>query len=281
MARELKGLAAGLIAGLFVVGASFGVSAIVTHGQPAEAPPAAKPSKLPAAGVRQSRPRSLSRRDAACIFRTCANCHGKDAQGQIGPTLHGSGRPGREDRAKHRERFPAADACLQGQAERRADSGACRLYSVTQIIIGSHYDHDRQSHDHDTEDVGQEETRTNGTHSDRPDTLLIERPIPPCCIVIFGATGDLTHRKLIPALFSLEAQGLLPEHFKIIGFARRDFSDHSFRDELQSSLQEFAPDLWKESQDAWHKFARRIVFHRSDFDNAQGFHLAQRAAGQV
>ncbi len=103
------------------------------------------------------------------------------------------------------------------------------------------------------------------------DPLLIERPIPPCCLVIFGATGDLTHRKLIPALFSLEAQGLLPDHFKIVGFARRDFSDHSFRDELQSSLQEFAADLWKESQPAWQKFARRIVFHRSDFDNAAGF----------
>ncbi len=104
-----------------------------------------------------------------------------------------------------------------------------------------------------------------------PDPLLIERPIPPCCLVIFGATGDLTHRKLIPALFSLEAQKLLPDHFKIIGFARREFSDHSFRDELQSSLQEFAPDLWKEAQDAWQRFAKRIVFHRSDFDNAQGF----------
>jgi len=103
------------------------------------------------------------------------------------------------------------------------------------------------------------------------DTLLIERPIPPCNIIIFGATGDLTHRKLIPALFSLEAQGLLPDHLKIVGFARRDYSDHSYRDELQGSLEEFAPDLWKESQDAWHKFARRIVFHRSDFDNAQGF----------
>jgi len=63
----------------------------------------------------------------------------------------------------------------------------------------------------------------------------------------------------------------LPDHFKIIGFARREFSDHSFRDELQSSLQEFAPDLWKEGQEAWQRFAKRIVFHRSDFDNAQGF----------
>jgi glucose-6-phosphate 1-dehydrogenase len=103
------------------------------------------------------------------------------------------------------------------------------------------------------------------------DALLIEKPIPPCCIVIFGATGDLTHRKLIPALFSLEAQNLLPDKLKIVGFARREFSDHSFRDELQGSLEEYAPDLWKEAQDAWHKFSRRIVFHRSDFDNAQGF----------
>jgi len=103
------------------------------------------------------------------------------------------------------------------------------------------------------------------------DARLIEKPIPACCIVIFGATGDLTHRKLIPALFSLETQGILPDHMKIVGFARREFSDHSFRDELSQSLQEYAPDLFKDNQDAWNKFARRVVFHRSDFDNAQGF----------
>ena len=111
----------------------------------------------------------------------------------------------------------------------------------------------------------------NSDQSTAVDTLLIERPIPPCNIVIFGATGDLTHRKLIPALFSLDTQGLLPDHLKITGFARRDFSDHSFRDELKASVQEYAPDLWKEAEAAWPKFARRVVFHRSDFDNAQGF----------
>ena len=100
----------------------------------------------------------------------------------------------------------------------------------------------------------------------------LERPLPPCSIVIFGATGDLTHRKLLPALFSIEAQGLLPEHLKIVGFARRDFSDHSYRVEIQQSLQAFAPDLWKDHQDTWAKFAKRVVFHRSDFDNADGFH---------
>ena len=111
----------------------------------------------------------------------------------------------------------------------------------------------------------------NSDQSTAVDTLLIERPIPPCNIVIFGATGDLTHRKLIPALFSLDTQGLLPDHLKITGFARRDFSDHSFRDELKTSVQEFTPDLWKEAEASWPKFARRVVFHRSDFDNAQGF----------
>lgn len=111
--------------------------------------------------------------------------------------------------------------------------------------------------------------------TDAPQTsdkgTLIEHPLPPCSIVIFGATGDLTHRKLLPALFSIEAQGLLPDHLKIIGFARRDYSDHSYREEIQQSLQEFAPDLWKDHHAAWTKFARRIVFHRSDFDNPDGF----------
>ena len=114
-------------------------------------------------------------------------------------------------------------------------------------------------------------TTQNTDQATAADTLLIERPIPPCCIIIFGATGDLTHRKLIPALFSLDAQGLLPKQLKIVGFARREFSDDSFQEELQKSLQEFAPDLWKEAQDTWKQFSKRVVFHRSDFDNAQGF----------
>ncbi len=118
---------------------------------------------------------------------------------------------------------------------------------------------------------------TGATHKD-DDSLLIERPLPPCCLVIFGATGDLTHRKLLPALFSIEAQGLLPDQLKIVAFARRDFSDESFRDEVQKSLKEFAGDLWGESQGEWPKFSARIVFHRSDFDNAEGF---QRLKGRL
>src|SRR5258708_7312495 len=56
-----------------------------------------------------------------------------------------------------------------------------------------------------------------------------DRVAPACAMVIFGATGDLTHRKLIPALFNLWAQGLLSEHFRIMGVARRELSDEAFR----------------------------------------------------
>ena len=55
-------------------------------------------------------------------------------------------------------------------------------------------------------------------------------------LVIFGATGDLTHRKLIPAVFNLFRQGLLPDDVSVIGFARRDKTDEGFREELLASL---------------------------------------------
>ena len=103
------------------------------------------------------------------------------------------------------------------------------------------------------------------------DAMLIEHPLPDCNIVIFGATGDLTHRKLMPALFSIETQGLLPPNTKIIGFARRAFSDQTYREEIKAALMEFAPELWREGQASWKKFSQRIVFHRSEFDNTHGY----------
>lgn len=56
-------------------------------------------------------------------------------------------------------------------------------------------------------------------------------------IVIFGASGDLTHRKLIPAFYNLYANGLLPEDFAILGVSRTEFSDENFRDKLKQSLE--------------------------------------------
>lgn len=58
----------------------------------------------------------------------------------------------------------------------------------------------------------------------------------PCLLVIFGASGDLTKRKLIPDLFALERQDRLPEHFAILGLGRTELSDQAFRDEMAEAL---------------------------------------------
>jgi glucose-6-phosphate 1-dehydrogenase len=62
----------------------------------------------------------------------------------------------------------------------------------------------------------------------------------PCCFVIFGASGDLTHRLLVPALYNLAATGLLPEAFSIIGVARAEMSNDAFRSDLDKGLRRFA-----------------------------------------
>jgi glucose-6-phosphate 1-dehydrogenase len=66
------------------------------------------------------------------------------------------------------------------------------------------------------------------------------RPADPCSFVVFGASGDLTHRLLVPALYNLAATGLLPEAFALIGCARSEMSDEAFRDDLAKSLPKFA-----------------------------------------
>jgi glucose-6-phosphate 1-dehydrogenase len=95
------------------------------------------------------------------------------------------------------------------------------------------------------------------------------KSIPPFTIVIFGATGDLTHRKIVPALYTLWAEGLLPEQFNIIGFARRDWTDELFRAEMQSGLQQFGRLPFDQGQ--WDKFAPNLHYHRSEFDQAEGY----------
>jgi glucose-6-phosphate 1-dehydrogenase len=65
-------------------------------------------------------------------------------------------------------------------------------------------------------------------------------PADPSCFVIFGASGDLTHRLLLPALYNLAAGGLLPKAFAIIGVARTEMSDAAFRDDLVKGLRRFA-----------------------------------------
>lgn len=91
----------------------------------------------------------------------------------------------------------------------------------------------------------------------------------PCTLVIFGATGDLTHRKLIPALYNLAAEGALPPAITIIGFARREKSSEQFRKELEEAALKFSRTPINE--ELWASFASSIHYHQSPFDDAEGY----------
>src|ERR671922_854735 len=78
----------------------------------------------------------------------------------------------------------------------------------------------------------------------------VGRPSDPCVMVIFGASGDLTKRKLIPALYNLAKDKLLSRQFAVVGSARRPMTHESFRQKLTEDMKEFAtgpvdPDLWE------------------------------------
>src|SRR4051812_6089704 len=92
---------------------------------------------------------------------------------------------------------------------------------------------------------GPQSLRAVNSSTDRPVNPLREglssRPTPqPCNVVIFGASGDLTFRKLIPALYNLGADGDLPTAFNVIGFARREKTDAVFRQELEEQARKYS-----------------------------------------
>ena len=99
---------------------------------------------------------------------------------------------------------------------------------------------------------------------------LSTRAVPqPCAIVIFGATGDLTHRKLIPALYNLAADGELPPAVTVVGFARRPKSDDEFRKELAETTKQFSRQDVRE--DIWKTFSQSLFYHQSEFEDESGY----------
>jgi glucose-6-phosphate 1-dehydrogenase len=99
---------------------------------------------------------------------------------------------------------------------------------------------------------------------------LSTRAVPqPCAIVIFGATGDLTHRKLIPALYNLAADGELPPAVAGVGFARRPKTDDEFRKELAETTRKFSRQPVRD--EIWQTFAESIFYHQSEFQDESGY----------
>src|SRR6266704_4822763 len=99
---------------------------------------------------------------------------------------------------------------------------------------------------------------------------LATRPVPqPCSIVIFGATGDLAHRKLVPALYNVAADGELPPAVTIVGFARRKKSDEEFRRDLEEATRKFSRQPVRD--EIWKTFGQSIFYHQSEFGDESGY----------
>ncbi len=94
--------------------------------------------------------------------------------------------------------------------------------------------------------------------------LRLERLPDPAAFVLFGSTGDLAHRKVVPALFQLWRTNLLPHEFAIVAVGRRPYADDAFRAELRASLEQFSRVLPIEAG-VWDSFAERISYQRGDF----------------
>jgi glucose-6-phosphate 1-dehydrogenase len=91
----------------------------------------------------------------------------------------------------------------------------------------------------------------------------------PCSVVIFGASGDLTGRKLIPALYNIAADGELPPTLKVVGFARREKSHESFRNELAEMNRKVSRQGHDET--LWETFSQNVFYHQSEFEDPAGY----------
>lgn len=102
------------------------------------------------------------------------------------------------------------------------------------------------------------------------------KAVEPCTIVIFGASGDLTARKLIPALYHLHVSKALPTPFRIVGFARREKTDESWRAELKEGMQKFSRTKLDEA--VWAEFEEKVSYCRGDLNDADAY---QRLEGML
>ena len=105
------------------------------------------------------------------------------------------------------------------------------------------------------------------------------RPADPCVMVIFGASGDLTKRKLIPALYNLAKDNLLSKEFALVGFARNELTSEQFRDEIGKEIGEFATTTI--DPDLWHWFSRRIYYLSGDFADPAAYKALSELLTQI
>jgi len=106
--------------------------------------------------------------------------------------------------------------------------------------------------------------------------LVSSRITDPCSIVFFGASGDLTKRMLMPALWNLRLADILPEHYGIVGFSRSQFSDDEFRDAMHEAIDEFSR-TGPAKDPLWSDFAKHVSYVSGKFDDPASFATLREA----
>src|SRR5437588_509763 len=92
----------------------------------------------------------------------------------------------------------------------------------------------------------------------------------PAILVVFGASGDLTWRKLIPAIYNLYLDGERPEQWAVLGLDRQEMSDEAFRRHLREGVDQFSR-RGKVSDETWKEFAGHLFFQQADFAQEAAF----------
>src|SRR3954452_19947603 len=101
----------------------------------------------------------------------------------------------------------------------------------------------------------------------------------PCTLVIFGGGGDLTRRKLLPALYNLALDGVLPTNFAVLGFALNEMDDQSYRAFARSGVEEFSRRAIDEG--LWHDFERSLFYLPGSFDDPASFEALKKKLEEI
>lgn len=101
----------------------------------------------------------------------------------------------------------------------------------------------------------------------------------PQILVIFGATGDLTQRKLVPAIYQMRRERRLPPELSIVGVARRDWSHEFFREHLREGVEEFGNGIGNEA--LWNDFAKGLFYCPGDIDRPESYHKLKAFLSEV
>jgi glucose-6-phosphate 1-dehydrogenase len=106
------------------------------------------------------------------------------------------------------------------------------------------------------------------------------RPKDPCTMVMFGASGDLSHRKIVPALYNLALDGSLPDDFRLVGFSRTPYSDEAFRANMKDAVGKNSRRKPLDEK-VWTAFASKVFYVAGDNDSPDSFAALSRRLAEI